>query len=183
MLGMEELLGLLRRRRRPVLPIAGEVAPDLRDRLAVPPLELGEHLRCRGDDEAGRGVLLVPAPDRVCERRIRRAVIAADRVPHLDHRVGIAFLGQLVHVFEDPIGRRLIERAHVEAVEPGVAPAGHPEQDPFAARRGEPIEGLVAPGLERPADPVAAVEQARHVVRPARYVLDAGQGQGRDEGP
>ncbi len=189
-LGLDEAPGarpghgrLLRRRGRPVLPVAGEIAADLGDESAVAPFEFREHLGGRGDDDPGRSVGRVPFRDVVRQLGVGRPVVAADRVAHLDHGVGIALLRELVHVFEDAVARGLGERAHVEPVEPGIAAAGHPEEDPLPARRGEPVERLVAPGLQGPADPVPAVEEARHVVRPARHVLDPGQGQRLHEGP
>ena len=129
----------------------------------------------------GDSYVLVPCPDEVGQARVGRAVVAADRVADLDHVIRVALFLELAHVIEDLGPGGLGQRAHVQAVEPGIAAAGHPEEDLFPARRRDPIERLVAPGLEGPADPVAAVGQAGHVVRPAGEIFHSALGEGRDE--
>ena len=175
--------GLAGRGQGAVLPIRGEVAGDDRQARPIALLELLEHLLGRGDDDLGRFDLLVPAPHDVRQLRIGGAVVAADGVADLDHLVRIALVFELAAVFEDRLLAVGAETAVVEAVEPGIAPSGHPEEDFFLGRRGRPVEGLVAPGLEGAADAVPAIVQVGHVVGTAGEIAHAGLGQGRDKAP
>ncbi len=154
-----------------IFPVRCEITGHPGHLLAVPLFKGFKGFAGRRQHQFRPRILGIPGANHIRKVRIRRAVVSANVVPHMNNIIGEVRRVQLGEVVHNPPAVR-----HFSGVEPGIGLTHHPAEHFFLSRRRHPVEGFVAPGFQGEPDAMSRIRSDGHI-------LHAALRQHRDQSP